>query len=103
MVKEEYKQWIIELKGKISSAQIKAALSVNQALIFLYWDLGKMISEKERVWGTNLMQQVSSDLKLEFPDAGGFSVTNLRYCKLFYNYFSNHQQLVDDLESIENE
>lgn len=100
---KEYKQWIVELKGKIRSAQIKAALSVNQELILLYWDLGKMISEKENVWGSKLMESISSDLKSEFPDAGGFSVTNLRYCKLFYNYFSNHQQLVDDLNSTENQ
>jgi predicted nuclease of restriction endonuclease-like (RecB) superfamily len=100
---KEYKQWIIELKGKIRSAQIKAALSVNQELILLYWDLGKMISEKENVWGSKLLESISSDLKSEFPDAGGFSVTNLRYCKLFYNYFSIHQQVVDELKKSQNQ
>lgn len=103
MINEQYKQWIIELKWKIRSAQIKAALSVNQELILLYWDLGKMISEKENVWGTKLLESISSDLKSEFPDAGGFSVTNLRYCKLFYNYFSIHQQVVDELKKPENQ
>ncbi|MET4081556.1 putative nuclease of restriction endonuclease-like (RecB) superfamily [Pedobacter sp. UYP30] len=100
---EEYKQWIVELKGKVRSAQIKAALSVNQALILLYWELGKMITEKENVWGSKLFEQISSDLKSEFPDAGGFSVTNLRYCRLFYNYFSIHQQVVDELKNAENQ
>lgn len=98
MTQEEYRQWIIELKGKIRSAQIKAALAVNQELILLYWDLGKMISERENVWGSKLLEQISADLKSEFPDAGGFSVTNLRYCKLFYKYFSNGSQAVNQID-----
>jgi hypothetical protein len=36
MIKEEYKEWIVELKGKIRSAQAKAAISVNTELIRLY-------------------------------------------------------------------
>ena len=110
----EYKQWIVELKGKIRSAQAKAALAVNQELILLYWDLGKTIAQKDNVWGSKLLENISSDLKSEFPETGGFSVTNLRYCKLFYKYFSNghqvvtqidlnnlpiHQQLVDELQN----
>jgi hypothetical protein len=49
----EYKTWLTELKSKIRSVQIKAALAVNSALIEFYWELGKMISEKESVWGIN--------------------------------------------------
>ncbi len=94
---KEYKQWIVELKGKIRSAQIKAAISVNSELIRLYWDLGKMISEKENVWGSKLLERISNDLKSEFPDAGGFSVRNLKYCRQFYNYFSNSSQAVNEL------
>lgn len=41
-----YKQWIIELKEKVRSAQAKAAEAVNSGMILLYWDLGKMITEK---------------------------------------------------------
>jgi len=49
----DYKNWIIELKSKILSTQIKAAIIVNSALIKFYWDLGKSINEKENVWVLN--------------------------------------------------
>ena len=48
----EYKTWLIELKAKICSVQLKAAIAVNSALIEFYWELGKMIEEKETGWGS---------------------------------------------------
>ena len=41
-----YKQWLTELKTKIRSTQIKAAIAVNTELILFYWELGRMLSEK---------------------------------------------------------
>ena len=48
-----------------------------------------MILEKQTAWGSKFLTQVSNELKSEFPDIQGFSETNLKYCKLFYSYFSN--------------
>jgi len=95
---KEYKSWFVELKSKIKSVQIKSAIAVNSALIEFYYELGKMISEKENVWGSKLLETLSMDLKIEFPDLKGFSVSNLKYCKLFYNYFSISPQLGDELK-----
>lgn len=87
----EYKQWLTDLKSKIRSTQVKAAVTVNSILIQFYWDLGKSISEKQPQWGTKFLSTLSKDLRSEFPDMKGFSLTNLKYCKLFYEYFSlNH-------------
>jgi predicted nuclease of restriction endonuclease-like (RecB) superfamily len=110
IVTHEYKNWIVELKGKIRSTQIKAAMAVNTVLIEFYWELGKMITEQQTAYGTGFLEQVSKDLKTEFPEMNGFSVTNLKYCKAFYNYVvirpqlegesanSKSPQLGDDLE-----
>jgi predicted nuclease of restriction endonuclease-like (RecB) superfamily len=92
-----YKQWLIELKGKIRSVQIKAAIAVNSALIQFYWELGKMITEKQTAWGSKFLETLSKDLQDEFPEMKGFSVTNLKYCKLFYNYFENRPQVGDEI------
>lgn len=93
----EYKTWLTELKNKIRSVQIKAALAVNSAMIEFYWELGKIIAEKEAVWGDKLIEQVSKDLKKDFPDLKGLSNSNLKYCKRFYIFYqaSISQQLVD--------
>lgn len=90
---EEYKTWITDLKNKIRSTQIKAATVVNKVLIEFYWEIGKMISEKQTAYGTAFLDQVSKDLKTEFPALSGFSLTNLRYCRSFYNLLSIPPQL----------
>src|SRR5699024_11211128 len=94
-----YISWIKEVKEKIRLTQIKAALTVNSQLIVLYWDLGKMINEKENVWGSQLVDQVAKDLKNEFPKMKGLSRTNLYYCKKFYSFYTNLnvQQVVGQL------
>ena len=48
---------LTELKTQISSAQLRAAQSVNQELVLLYWRMGKQISERmlprdERLFAT---------------------------------------------------
>ena len=78
LVNQDYKKWIAELKQKVYSTQIKSSIAVNSALIVFYWDLGKMIADKENVWGSKLIEQVSRDLKAEFPEMKGFSVRNLK-------------------------
>ena len=96
----EYKIWINELKKQVRSVQIKAAIAVNSELIKFYWELGKSISEKQAEWRSKFLENLSSDLQDEFPEMKGFSVTNLKYCKLFYNYFTKRPQLEDDLQNI---
>lgn len=84
-----YKIWLNELKSKIQQSQIKAALSVNAELIGLYWELGKQISEKRETakWGDGFILQLANDLKSEFPEMGGFSKTNLNYCRKFFEFY----------------
>lgn len=100
----EYKNWLYDLKSKIKQSQIKASLSVNSEMIMLYWDLGKQIIEKQEKshWGSGLIDQLSKDLKTEFPEMSGFSKSNLKYCKQFYNFWCKtviSQQVVGDLQS----
>jgi hypothetical protein len=59
LLNSEYIQWLGDLKSRIRNSQIKAALSVNSELISLYWDLGKMIVEKQEHsrWGSKLIEQ----------------------------------------------
>ncbi len=85
----DYKFWLKELKATIQKSQIKAALSVNAELIMLYWELGRQISEKKKLakWGDKFIAELAADLKSEFPEMGGFSRTNLNYCRIFYDFY----------------
>ena len=95
-IDKDYLKWFSEIKSKIRSTQIRAALAANATLIEFYYDLGRMIVEKQAqsAWGDKLVQQLSKDLQAEFPDMKGISYTNLRYCKQFFLYFQIGQQPV---------
>jgi predicted nuclease of restriction endonuclease-like (RecB) superfamily len=93
----EYKNWLVDLKRKIRYSQIKAAIAVNSELIAFYWELGKMISEKQTAWGSKFLETLSKDLQDEFPEMKGFSVSNLKFCKLFFNYFSIRSQVENEI------
>ena len=87
----DYQLWLQTIKSKIRSAQVKAALAVNRELILFYWDMGRMITEKQAnsIWGKKLIEQLAIDLKKEFPGMAGFSRTNLYAMRKFYQYFSS--------------
>ena len=74
LISSEYKSWLTDLKQQIKNTQIKAAVTVNSQLIMLYWDLGRQIVEKhdKAKWGSGFIEQLSQDLRNEFPEMTGF-------------------------------
>jgi len=99
-----YKPFLIELKSKIQNSQIKASFRVNEELLRLYWEMAQMIvaKQKESSWGDNLIEQISHDLKKEFPNMKGFSKTNLLYMKKWYLFYTqeNLPQVVGEIFQI---
>ncbi|PWR74874.1 YhcG family protein [Methanospirillum stamsii] len=77
--------FLTELKTHIRRAQLKSVLSVNKELILLYWKIGKDILTNQETlgWGAKDIDQLSQDLRTEFPDMKGFSVRNLKYMQAF--------------------
>jgi len=86
----QYKNWLADLKSKVRSIQIKAALAVNKELLTFYWELGADIVQKQSTtnWGDGFLSQLSADLIAEFPDMKGFSVRNLKYVRQWYLFYS---------------
>ncbi len=87
---DEYKSFFLEVKSKIREAQYEAMKIVNTHLINLYWDLGKIIIEKQEKfgWGKSIVENLSFDLQKEFPGVQGFSSRNLWNMKVFYEEYS---------------
>jgi predicted nuclease of restriction endonuclease-like (RecB) superfamily len=96
---KEYLQLLHEIKDRVRSAQIKAAISVNKELIGLYWDVGKMINEKQAKsqWGDSVVDMLAGDLKREFPDMKGFSRANLFGIRQWYLFYSTMDEKVQQL------
>ena len=82
----KYNDFIKQLKQKIQTSQIKASIRVNEELLKLYCDMAQMIiaKQKESSWGDSIIQKISRDLKEEFPNIKGFSVTNIKYMRNWY-------------------
>jgi predicted nuclease of restriction endonuclease-like (RecB) superfamily len=80
-----YEEFLRDLKQRIQTAQIKAALAVNRELVLLYWSIGRdvLTRQQEQGWGAKVITRLSADLRREFPEMKGFSRTNLLYMRAF--------------------
>ena len=106
----EYAEWIAEVKHRYRSAQVKAAVKVNAEKLLFNWQLGRDLVQKkaEERWGAGVVEQVSLDLKREFPKEKGFSTSNLWFMKRWYLFYTQGdsqllQQAVAELQIIENQ
>jgi predicted nuclease of restriction endonuclease-like (RecB) superfamily len=94
MIPKDYTELLNDVKHRIRSAQYEALKAVNKQLIALYWDIGRMIVERQKgkTWGKAIVERLAKDLQTEFPGIGGFSASNLWRSKLFYEaYFLNEK------------
>lgn len=82
---DAYQAFFNELKTRIRTTQLKAAIAVNKELILMYWHIGQTILQRQEKegWGGKVVAQLAKDLKREFPDMKGFSRTNLLYMRSF--------------------
>lgn len=99
MLEKDFKNVVNNIKEEIKTTQIKTAFEVNKNLIMLYFRLGKIMYENSE-YGNNFIENISTELKLSFPNLKGFSARNLRAMKLFYEQYKddeNWQQLVAKL------
>ena len=93
---QDYPRLLTEIKERIRSAQYEALKTVNKELVGLYWDIGRMIVERQDVegWGKAVVEQLAADLRAEFPGVGGFSASNLWRMKAFFKAYTGLEKLV---------
>lgn len=83
LIPHHYEAFLADLKGRIRAAQLRAMVTVNTELVRLYWDIGQGILAKQQTegWGAKVIERLSRDLKVSFPEMQGFSPRNLRYMR----------------------
>ena len=86
----DYIVWFSDLKQRISLARQKASLTLNAALMELYWEIVRDIVEKEEkaAWGSGLIERLSRDFTHAFPDMKGFSRRNLSAIRQWFLFYS---------------
>lgn len=85
VINGKYSNFLSDLKTHVASSQYKAARSINKELMLLYHYIGQSIlnAQQQEGWGAKIIDQLSKDLRSEFPDMKGFSVRNLKYMRKF--------------------
>ncbi len=81
----DYAPLLSEIKARVQAARIKAGLAANRELLKLYWDIGRLILDRQQKegWGAKVIDRLSADLQNEFPGQQGFSPRNLKYMRTF--------------------
>lgn len=87
-----YGELLEDLKSRVRTAQVKAAVAVNRELIQLYWDIGRLIVERQQQdgWGTSVIDRLASDLQKSFPGLKGFSPSNVSRMRAFFLAYGQH-------------
>lgn len=82
---DSYPAFLAELKQRIRSARLQAALSVNRELVLLYWSIGRDILARQRAegWGAKVIDRLAADLRRALPEMTGISARNLKYMRAF--------------------
>lgn len=90
------------IKTAILQSQARAAKAVNQEMLALYYGIGRFISANTRNknWGKGVLAQISERLRGELPGLRGFSSTNLKNMRLFYEAWNmlEHNSVVTTAE-----
>lgn len=86
----DYNIAIQTIKEAILRSQYQAAKLVNREMLSLYYGIGRYISanSREGFWGTGAIKTISERLRKELPGLKGFSQTNLKYMRIFYEEWS---------------
>ena len=81
MLSADYAALLASVKARVLAAQYEAFKAVNKELVVLYWDIGRMIVERQAnaEHGSAIAEQLASDLHAEFPGIKGFSRRNVFY------------------------
>ena len=85
-----YFEVVATIKQQIKAAQYRAVLAANSEMLLLYWNIGNTINEKT-VWGNKFIENLSKEIKLEFPRATGYSIRNLKYMAKFARLFPDSE------------
>jgi len=88
---KEYFEVLEAIKTRIKTAQYKAVLGANKELMELYWNIGQIIIANTK-YGAKFIENLSMDIRLEFPDIKGFSVSNLKNMRRFAESYPDFQK-----------
>jgi len=92
----KYNEMLREIIAEIKMTRVVIANRLSSSVTNLYWNIVKhLASEKlEKGYGGKVVEQLSADLKNEFPDTEGFSPRSLWDMKRLYEFYTQTDQIL---------
>ena len=90
MNSSEYISIVENIKREIKAAQYRAAIHANEDMLLLYHDIGCVINE-HKLWGNRFIDNLATDIRIDFPESKGYSVRNLKYMAKFAETYPNRE------------
>ena len=86
---DDFAALLADVKGRIQTSQTRAVLAVNAELVRLYWDIGRIIDQRQQRegWGAAVIPRLAKELKNELPELKGFSERNIGRMIHFYREY----------------
>jgi predicted nuclease of restriction endonuclease-like (RecB) superfamily len=80
-----YMTMLAEIKQRIQTERLRAVISANAAMVLMYWDIGRMILQRQahEGWGARVIDRLSLDLQAAYPEMDGLSSRNLLFMRAF--------------------
>jgi len=96
VVRDNFPALLADVKGRIQAAQTRAVLAVNAELVRLYWDIGRIIDQRQQQegWGAAVIPRLAAALKNELPEVKGFSERNIDLMIQFYREYPEPAAIV---------
>jgi len=86
-----YQEAAQRIKKAILQSRYRVSLNANAELLALYYGVGRYISANTRSekWGTGAIEVISKQLQGELPGLRGFSASNMKNMRIFYEQWAS--------------
>lgn len=102
LIPADYGATLKAIQQRVHRERARVVLAANSAMIVMYWDIGRLILERQtnQGWGAKIVDRLARDLRKSFPAMTGLSSRNLQFMRAFAAEFPDEaivKQLVSQL------
>ena len=101
MLEKNNAKMIEEITNLVNEVKSKLANEINKSIVYVYWNIGKIIVSNESEYNNRLEygKEVLKGLSDELTKylGKGYSVSNLKYMRMFYKAYLNFNEISSSL------
>lgn len=101
MLEKDNAKMIEDITNLVNEVKSKLANEINKSIVYVYWNIGKIIVSNESEYNNRLEygKEVLKGLSDELTKylGKGYSVSNLKYMRMFYKAYPNFNEISSNL------